>query len=550
MSKNKRSPILVVGAGVTGLMLGCVLRRYGTSVRIIDKLPGILPYARAIGLHSRTLEAFHDLGIVDKFLDQGQKISAYHQFAGGKPCQSVRYDEFDGRFPYQIALEQWKTEGLLEACLGDLGATVERETELVSIEERLDGVRATLRLPDGSTEVVDAPWLVGCDGAHSTIRHLNRQHFPGEADPRQYMIADVVLENRPADDETHAYLSGAGVLFLGCLPEGRNIVFGNFDELHDGRTEKPTLSDVQALLDTRGPGGITAREPRWMSWYRTHYRLTPHYRHGRTFLAGDAAHIHSSVGGLGMNTGIQDAYNLGWKLALVSQGLAPESLLDSYESERRAVGEDVVASTKKMSEQALAYAGLDEAARDRLYRYAVIPDADRLRRLRHLAALDLDYRKSPVCMEYRHSPDDGAEADGALHAGAEAVDAGPLEVDGRQLTAFDLFAGPHVTLLLFAGTEEHGRRLAHAVELAGEVVRVYGDLIRVCMVLPADAEPAAFEGAPATIVRDLGGTMHERYGAHAGRTFFIRPDGYVGWCSERPSLAALRDYLAKVFVCP
>ena len=235
---------------------------------------------------------------------------------------------------------------------------------------------------------------------------------------------------------------------------------------------------------------------------------------------------------------------------MVSQGLAPESLLDSYEIERRAIADDVLANVKALNERLISYSQLPEAERDRLYRHTYVPEAERLKTMRHMAELDLDYRKSPICADYRHSVGADEQAAGGLHAGAEAVDAGPLEVDGRHLTAFDLFAGPHLTLLLLAGTEDHGRRHANTIQLADEVARVYGDLIRVSIVLPADADAAAFDDVPATIVRDLDGTMHERYGAQAGQTFLIRPDGYVGWCSDRPSLTALRDYLAKVLVCP
>jgi len=292
------------------------------------------------------------------------------------------------------------------------------------------------------------------------------------------------------------------------------------------------------------------RDPRWLSLFRLNYRLTPHYRHGRTFLAGDAAHIHSLIGGHGMNTGIQDAYNLGWKLALVSQGVAPESLLGSYEKERRSVAADVLTMTQTATEQLFSYSKLPDEERARRYTDAHVPEAERAQTIRKREELHLDYRKSPICVEYRHSVEGEAQPNGALHAGAEALDAGPLEVDGQRLTAFNLFAGPHHTLLLFAAVDGRDRRHANVVHLADEVARVYGDLIQVCLVLPPDGDAAAFADVPATIVCDLEGRMHDRYAGTAGRVYFIRPDGYVGWRSERPSLMRFRDYLAKVFVCP
>jgi 2-polyprenyl-6-methoxyphenol hydroxylase-like FAD-dependent oxidoreductase len=549
MAAKDERPILIVGAGVTGLMLGCVLRRHGASVRIVEKLPGIRPFARAIGVHSRTLEVFHDLGIVDALLDKAVKLKGFRQFVEGKCIQHLRYDDFDAPYPFHAVLEQWKTEGLLEEKLAELGGSVEREAELIAIEERLDGVRANVRLADGSTDIADTPWLIGCDGAHSTVRHLMRDRFPGETDLRQYVIADVVVDQPHPRDEAHTYLSDDGALVRAPLPEGRTLVFGDLKEGSYGNGAPPTLEELQALIDVRCPELMQIRDPRWLSLFRLNYRLTPHYRHGRTFLAGDAAHIHSLIGGHGMNTGIQDAYNLGWKLALVSQGDAPESLLGSYEKERRSVAADVLTMTQTATEQLFSYSKLPDEERARRYADAHVPEAERAQTIRKREELHLDYRKSPICVEYRHGVDGEEQPNGALHAGAEAPDAGPLEVDGQRRTAFELFAGPHHTMLLFVGAEEHGRRRANAVDLDGEVTRVYGDLIRACIVLPADADATAFADVPATIVRDLEDAMHKRYGARAGRSYLVRPDGYIGWCSERPSLTAFRDYLARVLVC-
>jgi 2-polyprenyl-6-methoxyphenol hydroxylase-like FAD-dependent oxidoreductase len=549
MAVNTISPILIVGAGTTGLTLANVLARRGTPLRIVDKLPGVNPYARAIALHSRTLEVFQDLGVVDAIVEKAVKVKAINQVANGERVTHGRYHDLDAPFPFMAFLEQWKTETVLEQHLASYDVTVDRRTQLVAVEERLDGVRASLQKEDGSSEIVDTQWLIGCDGAHSAVRHLDRQHFPGEADPVRYLIADVATKSAYPRDEASFHITDAGFFIWGPLPGGRTLISADIDERATVPDGPPTLADVQALLDARSPERVEISDPRWLGWFRTNYRLTPHYRHGRTFLAGDAAHIHSSVGGQGMNTGIQDAYNLGWKLALVSQGKSPASLLDSYESERRAIASDVLAATKAATERMLSFSRLPEAERNRVYRHAYVPEADRLKTLLHMAELDLDYRKSPICMEYRHSSDTEGQPTRAPHAGAEAIDAGPLEVDGGRLTTFELLAGPHHTLLLFVGADGHDRRAATAIHLAAETARVYGDLIHVCIVLDADADAARFADTPATIVRDLEGAMHDRYGAGAGRCYLIRPDGYVGWCSNSPSLTAFRDYLAKILVC-
>jgi 2-polyprenyl-6-methoxyphenol hydroxylase-like FAD-dependent oxidoreductase len=540
-------PILVVGAGPTGLAMACELARHGAPVRIIDELPGILPFCRATGIHARTLEVFQDLGIVDEFLAVGQPIRAVNEYANGVRFRHTRFGVVDSPYPVTLSVEQHRTEAILEALLGRLGAKVERGTQLMSFRERLDGVRATLRHADGQEEVVETPWLVGCDGAHSTVRHLNRQHFPGEADPRQYVLADVVVEPPVATDEAHSFLGDHGFLFMFPLPEGRMLVGGEIPEHHE-RTEVPALEEIQSLVRERGPRGARVKQPRWCSYFRIHYRVARHYRHGRIFLAGDAVHVHSLMGGLGMNTGIQDAYNLAWKLALVWRGRAPASLLDAYEKERHAVAEDVIRTSRRMTEDAEAFRDLSEEERDRRYRHAFVPDARQLSQLdRHREVLDLDYRRSSICSEHRGRGSEGEGFAGGPHAGAQALDAGPLEVAGEACTLFELLRGPKHVLLLFA---RDGRGVAsreRVADLCASVVRSYGDVVDLCIVAHGmpDSPP---DGPPgARMVLDPAGSLRRRYAASGECLYLIRPDGYVGYRSAPVSLPSFRGYLERVF---
>ncbi len=450
---SSSEPILIIGAGATGLTLACELARHGAPVRIIDSLPGIVPFARATGVHLRTLEVFQDLGIADEVIARAAPVRGVSQFAGGELIMHFRTDGIDSPFPFSISLEQWKVEEALERLLASYGVSVERETELIALQEQPHGVQATLRHADGATEVTETPWLVGCDGAHSTVRHLKGEHFPGEADPRQYIVGDVVLDGGHPSDEVFIYLTDHGALWWFPLPEGRSLIAADVREQHDGASETPCLEDVQALIRDRAPAGVSARDPRWLSWFHIHYRVTPHYRHGRTFLAGDAAHIHSPIGSQGMNTGIQDAYNLGWKLALVSSGIAPETLLDSYEAERRAIAKDVLATTHALTEKAEAYLTLAPEERARLYRHIALPETDRLKMLHHSEELDLDYRQSPICSECIAEHEPSQVTSGGLRAGSEARDARPLVVGGASLTLFDLLRGTHHTLLVIPGTK-------------------------------------------------------------------------------------------------
>ncbi len=528
------APVLVVGAGPTGLTLACELARHGATVRIIDKLPGVLPWCRATGIHARSLEIFQDLGIVDTFVAEGQKVLGMNQFANGRRFAHARVSAVDSPYPFTLALGQNRTEEILEDLLNRLGVEVERETELVAMSERLDGLDVVLTHASGDEERTSAPWLIGCDGAHSTVRHLNRQHFPGEMDPHAFVIADVALDAGIENDEWYAWLSDRGLLLRFPLPEGRSLLGGTLPESQNERTEAPTLAEIQTLIDERGPAGARVSDPRWLACFHVHYRHTRHYRHGRSLLAGDAAHVHSFLGGLGMNTGIQDAYNLAWKLALVVRGRAPLSLLDSYEKERWSVAEGVVSLTRAATEDLEGFGHLSPAERERLFRQKPVPEVERMGQARHAEELDLDYRKSPVCMErWGHDPFEAGP-----HAGAEAVDVADLQLGGRTCTLFDLLRGPKHELLCFPGDGPDRGDLA---ELAQSVNRLFGDVV--------DVHAVDFDAGPGVAsLRDPRQKLRHRYGVTSESVYLIRPDGYVGYRSRRASLPALREYLDRVFL--
>jgi 2-polyprenyl-6-methoxyphenol hydroxylase-like FAD-dependent oxidoreductase len=534
---SQDAPLLVVGARTTGLMMASELARHGAPVRIVDRSPGIDPHCRATGVHARTLEIFQDLGIVEEALAEATPIHGENLYAGGRRFLHARYDGVDSPYRFSVGLPQCRTEAILERHLRALGVSVERRTELVATTPRDDGVRATLRHADGREEVVDTPWLLGCDGAHSTLRHLNRADFPGEEDPHQFVLADVRVEADFAQDEIHIFLTDRGPLFMFPIPEERKLIAADLPGSHDAASETPTLEQIQALVDERGPAGARLLDPRWLSYFRIHYRVARHYRFGRTFLAGDAVHIHSLIGGQGMNTGIQDAYNLAWKLALVARGRAPESLLESYERERRKVAEDVVATTRAMTERAEVFPDLSPAQREKLCRGMVAPEPERRRMARHVEEIDLDYRSSPICAE------SGALADGP-HAGAQAPDVGSLRVGAGTLSLFELLRGPRHTLLLFAGSGPVRKNLP---ALAAEAFERCGDWMQVCLVCSGKGpEPAVPPGA--VLVRDPEQALHHRYGAAEGDCLYlIRPDGYVGYRGRPASSVALRAYLDRVF---
>lgn len=538
--------ILIVGAGPTGLTMACELARRLVPVRIVDKLPGIIPYCRATGIHSRTLEIFQDMGIVEAVLDEGIQIHGSSQYVNGKCFKRLAFGQVDSPYPYTVGLEQYRTESLLEALLNSFGVRVERDIELTAVQDRLNCVVATLKHSNGQEESVQTPWLLACDGAHSCVRHFNRQRFPGEVDLRQYVVADVVCSRSYASDEMHLFLSDQGALFIFPLPGERSLLISDVPEHHDATADNPAIQELQQRMLECGLKNVTISDERWLSYFRINYRITRHYQHGRTFLAGDAAHIHSPIGAQGMNTGIQDAYNLAWKLALVYHGNAANLLLKSYEKERHAVAEDVLETTRRTTEHVEAFSGLSINDREKLFFNAVLPEVERLRSIQHSEELDLDYRKSPICCE--HVDRQVQTKDLGPKAGAEAPDVGPIRVNKHVMTLFQLNIGIKYTLFLFAGEGGTSKAREKLADLANQVVQCYGDLINVYWVEQKDASFGAMEHyAGIFTVFDMENEMHRRYGVNNETLYLIRPDGYIAYRSSPVKLRELREYLDSVF---
>jgi 2-polyprenyl-6-methoxyphenol hydroxylase-like FAD-dependent oxidoreductase len=344
--------VLVVGAGPVGLTMAAELARYGVECRIVDKAPAPTDQSRALVVWSRTLELLDRMGAGPAFRATG--VPAHHTglFDGAKRLADIRIEPDGTTYPYALMIPQNETERLLAARLRTFGLQVERAVELGALHSGADGVQAELTHPDGRRETVHADWLVGCDGAHSTVRHAIGAGFEGETLPSAWYLADLHLSGLPTrPDEMAMFFHVGGVLALFPITQGRYRVIASMPA--GTPPDDPTLEDIQAVLDARGPGGVRAADPIWLSHFRINERKVEDYRAGRVFLAGDAAHVHSPAGGQGMNTGMQDAFNLAWKLALVCRGLAaPEPLLGSYSAERSPVGRMVLAQTGRLTAMA------------------------------------------------------------------------------------------------------------------------------------------------------------------------------------------------------
>ena len=343
-------PILVVGAGPVGMTMASELARYGVPVRIVDKAAQRTDKSKALVLWSRTLELLDRGGGADPFVNAGFKAKAVNFTAGDKVIGRISMEGVQSPYPYGLMLPQSETERLLEERLGRLGVVVERRVELIRLQRSSDGIEAMLRHADGHEEAVSADWLIGCDGAHSTVRHGLGAPFAGETLKSDWMLADVHMTGYPCpDSEVSVYWHQDGVFVIFPISPGRYRALGNLPASSSEHPPVPTLQQVQAMIDRRGPGGLRAFDPIWLAGFRINGRKVANYRWGRVFLAGDAAHVHSPAGGQGMNTGMQDAFNLAWKLALVVRKTCDEHLLDSYSPERSTVGDKVLKATARLT---------------------------------------------------------------------------------------------------------------------------------------------------------------------------------------------------------
>ena len=348
-SSTNNTDVLIVGAGPTGLVLALWLTRLGVRVRIIDKTDGPGTTSRALAVQARTLELYGQMDLVDPVVQRGRKMFAANLWVACKrAARAVLGDMGAGLspFPYALIFPQDEHESLLIDRLAELGVEVERKTELQGFKDATTRVLARLKRFDGATEVCEAAYIAGCDGAHSTVREALEIGFPGGVYAHLFYVADVEAAGPSMNGELHVALDKTD--FLAVFPlkgEGRARLIGTVREDTEEQRENLSWEDVsKRVVEWMS---IDVKRVNWFSTYRVHHRVADHFRKGRAFLLGDAAHIHSPVGGQGMNTGIGDAANLGWKLAGVLHGNASASLLDTYEPERIAFARRLVATTDK-----------------------------------------------------------------------------------------------------------------------------------------------------------------------------------------------------------
>lgn len=388
------SPVLIVGAGPVGLTMALALDRRGVPVRIIDRAATPTTTSKALVLWPRTLELLAIEGCVDLFVRAGIRGTGARLRSDRGELAHLTFAGLDSPFPFPLLIPQSETERILGEILEGRGVAVEREIALTGFATRDDGVHVTLETADGATEAATAPWLIGCDGAHSTVRHGLGVEFSGTTLDTDFILADVRLEGSLPADELSIVLSPDGIVALFPIVGGRFRVVAEVHQPAEG--DGPSLEAIQHLLDRRVPVALRARDLVWASNFRINERKVDAYRHERVFLAGDAAHVHSPAGGQGMNTGMQDAFNLAWRLAMVARGVAGGGLLDGYSSERSAVGDRVLRNAGAMTRMTGVENRALQLLRNAAMRVAGGRAGFRRRMVEQLSEIDIAYRESPL----------------------------------------------------------------------------------------------------------------------------------------------------------
>jgi 2-polyprenyl-6-methoxyphenol hydroxylase-like FAD-dependent oxidoreductase len=509
--------VLVVGAGPTGLTLAIELRRRGVDALLIDALEAPQHWDRATVVHPRSLEVFEALGIVDQFLDAGAPIRAARLHSAGEVLVEVDFSRSGAPYPYNVGLSEEATEGFLTAKLEELGGSVERSTRLLRMSQDADGVTATVER-GGREEEMRANWIVGCGGYHSPVREAVGIELDGHDIEDPWAVFDITLAGREDDFETTLVYLEETVVILTPLPGHRFRVY-----TRPTSDDADFVTEATAVLARYLPGQepVEVENP---ARFRCHAKVATHYRAGRALLAGDAAHVCSPSQGHGMNSGIQDAFNLGWKLALVCEGDADPRLLDSYEIERRPVALEVVASGEGMEEMGRFEGEEGRARRDAEVRAALSdPETVHTEAVAE-AELNIDYRGSPIVV--------------GEGAGERLPDLGPVRAgEGEpEVRLHELTHRTGHTLLVIA-VGDGGEELAHLyAQLEALVAR--SPLFDTAFALTTGTDHLPFGSIHADAAAALG--------VRSLAVFAVRPDRHVGLVAEPASLADVEAYEALI----
>jgi 2-polyprenyl-6-methoxyphenol hydroxylase-like FAD-dependent oxidoreductase len=502
--------VLIVGAGPSGLSMAIEFKRLGVPFRLVEKSLHPAPYSQALVVQARTLEQFERYGIAETAVQRGRPLKHASVISEGRTIVSFPFDKIPGHYPFVLFLPQNETEALLIEHLESLGGRIERGTEMLSIKEKDNGAEVQLRTADGNVENTAARWVVGCDGAHSTVRENLKIPFSGAKVSLNFFLGDLELEGPDLlGDELRIYLHHGDVVFIGRLREKvLRVIVALHSEQGAPERERPLqLSDFQEPMDRAGIR-LRVTSALWMTPFRVSDRRAEHVRCGHIFLAGDASHIHSPVAGQGMNTGIQDTANLGWKIAAVENG-ADESLLESYEEERGKVSEQLLSNTSRVLKAVTSTSVLLEKLRDAFVHTATQIPFVQEEIVGFVSETAINYRHSAIVMDLLGL--------GSLRAG-DRMPNPELVWKGRRMRLLDPLTSARALLVGFDVQEPFRQQ---ALLPRAEHLFLNSDDLQMGK-------------------EELNGLIGE------SGVIVVRPDGYVGFRGTEANLDGLEEFAHKI----
>jgi 3-(3-hydroxy-phenyl)propionate hydroxylase len=531
--------VLIIGAGPVGMVTAAELTRYGVAVRIVDKRPQPVKYSHASIVHARTLEVLEAMGIVEGWLGHGYPFRKTTFYAFGKKLGQLRIEGVDSPYPVPRDIGQNITERLLIEHLQKLGVEIERPVEAIAFAQNDEYTTVTLHHPDNQVEVVEAKWVVSAEGSGSMVRKMLNIPFEGERyENQEFVQTDAYIRWSYPVGEGYMFINKDR--FLGLFPFNSSglyrILCARPDQNPEDRSD-PTLEEMQQIVREIADPQAELYDSQWLNRFRTQHRKAASFREGRAFLAGDAGHVHVPVGGQGMNTGIQDAFNLSWKLAYVIQGLAQPHLLESYNAERQPVAAALLKTTDSGFRVMVEPNNLTELALRLLGPIVFNTDilTDQIRDI--VEEVKISYPQSPICED--HGGSSGPQA------GDRAPDTTVVRLaDRATVRLFQVLHGTQWNLLLFAGRQPNAATENRLKNLADKITHLYPQTVQVHYISTVITETQP----QYSVLVDRLEYLHDKYGVEHPCLYLIRPDWYIGFRGSIDSTEQLSSYLNRILV--
>ena len=521
MATTIKTDVIIVGAGPTGLSLACQLTRYGIDFVVVEKNAGVTPYSKALGVHARTLEIYEQLDLAREAVARGTIAGKIRLLEKGEIVGEVDLSNIGeglSPYPYMLVLEQSENERLLYEYLKIHGRNVFWQSELKSLSQDEAGVTATVHDNTGASQIIAGKYLVGCDGPRSPVRNTLGLSFEGSTFERVFYVADVQIDWKFSHDALHGCLTrNAVVAFFPMAGEKHWRIVGAFPEEFAKDEGEILYEEIEARIKEESQIELDVTHVDWFSTYKVHTRHVEKFSSGRCFLAGDSAHIHTPAGGQGMNTGIQDAYNLAWKLAFVLKGAAAERILDTYNEERLPNARRLLQTTDRMFNLAAGTDWLVNVIRTTIFppmaKFILSLDAVRKRFFPLISQIGISYRESSLS---RHDGDRDFE----IRAGDRLP---YFLLDGQSI--YDKLRAPKFHLLTFSdGLSNDAGDYGKATD---EIGSKYADLLDQYLVT-------------------LNPQIAEIFGTDKPFQVFLRPDNYIAYISSETSSRHLVAYLKEI----